>query len=375
MFTPIEKSSFMLDGPAVKHEVFAISCGVGAQRFSSPGDAAQQRAADSDFISGPENRLVGTVVRELLKPNAHSYSPVVLCGPSGTGKSHLAQGIAHSRTDAVCTHGAEFARELATAVDRDTVAEFRTRYRTAGMLVLEDLLQMTGRRAALQELQHVLDALEAREAPVVITSRRPPHEVAELPPALRSRLSGGLVVAVSPPGIAARQAILERWAAARGIALSTPAAKLLAERLNVTAAELRGALTELDMAIKTEGKQRKAEIIDVEHVRRFLLHCKAQRRPSLKQVSALVAKYYGLKPAALGSPSRRRQIVLARAMAIYLGRTLCGASLKTLGKHFGGRDHSTALHNFRHVQRCLGQDAELTSTVDTLQRMLIGSAY
>jgi chromosomal replication initiator protein len=403
IFYPGFDLSFEMDGAVVEHEVFAIplACwagssptpdaavsGVAGNGTAHSGEAASgvasscaassDTAGSADFIVGPENRLAGTVARWFLQHDAHWYSPLVLCGPSGTGKSHLAQAIAQSQMDAVCTHGAEFARELATAVDRDAVAEFRTRYRSAGVFVLEDLLQLTGRRAALLELQHLLDVLEDREAPVVITSHRPPAEVAELPPALRSRLSGGLAVAVSSPGIAARQSILERWAAARGITLSTPAAKLLAEQLNVTAAELRGTLTELEMAARTQGKPQNhtdvvdAPQIDVQHVRRFLLHRRAQRRPSLKQVSTLVAKYYGLKPAVLGSPSRRRQVVLSRAVAIYLGRTLCGASLKALGKHFGGRDHSTALHNFRQLQHRLAHDAELSGTVATLQRLLVG---
>jgi chromosomal replication initiator protein len=366
-----------MDGAAVEREVFSISSADEAGPSSAPTggaeDAADSRANGTDFIVGPENRLVGSAILGFLNHDSYAYSPFVLCGPSGVGKSCLAQHIARLRQQAFFMRGTDFAHELATAVNQERVEEFRTKYRGVGMFVLEDLWQLTGHRAALQELQHLLDELEAREVPVLITSRLPPAEFAELPPALRSRLKGGLIVKVSPPGTAARQKILQRWAAARGISLSVPACRLLAEKLNLKAPELRGIVTELEMEQRCRGTHHGTLAIELDVVRKFLSHRRAQRRPSLNQVSVLVAKYYGLKPPVLSSPSRRRQAVLARAMAIYLARTLCGASLNAIGKHFGGRDHSTVLHNFRQLQGQLAHDAQLSGAVDHLQHALVGN--
>jgi chromosomal replication initiator protein len=297
---------------------------------------------------------------------------VVLCGPSGTGKSHLALGVASARSNSLCVHGADFARQLAAAVDSENVAEFQFRYRTADLLVLEDLTQLSGRRAALLELQHTLDALEAREAQAVITCRVPLSELKGLPAALRSRLNGGLVARLSAPGVEAREIILRRLADARGMAISPAAIRLLAERLNVTAAELRGVVMELEVE-KAEGRRQKAENnessfsrdaesaerseagdietaeIDIELVRRYLAARQMRFRPTIKQICAVVAKFYGLTPAKVCSSSRRQQTVLARSLAIYLGRVLSGLSLQALGKHFGGRDHTTALHSYRSI--------------------------
>lgn len=360
--------------PRSKMQPLAMAIAPAIDRAISNNEAHRYEQDVADFIVGPENQLTGSIISALLNHDPAWYSPLVLYGPSGTGKSHLAQCVAQSRPDAVCTTGADFVRELTAAVHHNAVEQFHAKYRTAGLFVLDGVLQLLGRRAALQELQHLLDALEASETPVLITSSRPPSEVAELPPALRSRLGGGLVVAVSSSGIAARQIILHRWAAAHQITLSTAAAKLLAEKLSGTTADLRGAITQLQMEAKAESDYDAAKPIGLEHVRRFL----SRRRPpcpsNLNQITKLVAKYYGLTSGALRSPSRRRQVVLARAMAIYLGRILCGASLKSLGMHFGGRDHSTALHNFQQMQDRLSRDSALCGTVDALQRLLVGSA-
>jgi chromosomal replication initiator protein len=374
-----------MDGAVVEHDVYVISSRSKMQPLAaaiapaidpaaSNNEAPRNEQDCADFIVGPENQLTGSIILMLLNQDPAWYSPLVLYGPSGTGKSHLAQCVAQSRPDAVCTTGADFVRELTAAVHHNAVEQFHAKYRTAGLFVLDGALQLLGRHGALQELRYLLDALEASETPVLITSSRPPAEVAELPPALRSRLGGGLVVAVSSPGIAARQIILHRCAAAHRITLSTAAAKLLAEKLTGIAADLRGAITQLQIEAKADVNYDPAKPIGLEHARRFLSRRRAPCPSNLNQITKLVAKYYGLTPTAMSSPSRRRQVVLARAIAIYLGRMLCGASLKSLGMHFGGRDHSTALHNFQQMQARLSRDSALCDTVDALQRLLVGSA-
>jgi chromosomal replication initiator protein len=375
----------------VGHEVFAISPAPGAEYNLASGVFVQGQPTDDAFIVGPENRLLGSIANCLLKGEGNYYSPVLLCGSTGTGKTHLAHAIAQSRANAVHIHGADFARELADAVHRQSMSDFRDRYRMADLFVLDDLQQLNGRRAAWEELQHTLDALEAREATAVITSRTVPDQMADLPAALCSRLNRGLVISVSAPGIAARQDILQRLAAQRNISLSAEAATSFAEALNVTASELRGHFIKLELSVQANHKPTQQEStanaaqanhadfsplaspsasIELPDVRRYLSQLRSQHRPSLKQISTVVAKYYGLKPSAISSASRQRQLVLARSMAIYLGRTLCDASLKTLGQHFGGRDHTTALHSFRQVRDSLPLDTELNAAVNVLQTVL-----
>jgi chromosomal replication initiator protein len=368
-----------MDGAASQHEVFALSLVASAAStvsLSASITAAKNPRrttppASIDFFVGPENRLVASIVADFLNQPGHTYSPIILCGLSGAGKSALAEHIAQLPENTLLIRAADFAFELATAIERRTVSQFRAKYLAAEMIVIDDLAQLAGHRAALQELQHLLDALESREVPVLITSRRPPSELSDLPPALRNRLYGGLVVPVSLPGTAAREKILARYAASRGITLSAPALKLLADKFPVAAAELRGIVNQFDVQ-STADKAARCKAIEPDDIRAFLARREqATPRPSLNQISTLVAAYYGVKPAALLSASRRRQAVTARALAIYLGRTLCNCSLKALGKHFGGRDHSTVLHNFRQVQLQLAHDPQFAAAVDQLRQSLV----
>ncbi len=361
----------MSDGAAFESQVFALNLTPSAvgQRANLSAGAVH---SNGDFFLGPENRLAGQAIEWLLKGDGHCYSPLVLFGQPGTGKSRLAQAAAASCADAVCTSGADFACELAEALELKTVANFRAKYRTASLLVIEDLEQLLGHRAALAELRNTLDEFEAREAMVVITSRLPPKEMARLPKSIRSRASGGLVVTVSPPGVATRQAILEQLAAARGLSLGSDAAKLLAERLNVTAAELNGALLEIEVTqLVRLSRSDKTVLVTLEHVKKSLTARRHKSGPTLPQITRQVAKYYGVNAAALLSSSRRRQAVLARNVAIYLGRKLTGQSLQSLGRHFGGRDHTTVLHGYRSIDERIPHDASLQAAISTLQQSLL----
>jgi chromosomal replication initiator protein len=269
----------------------------------------------------------------------------------------------------VCTNAADFARELAAAIDGETVAEFQAKHRSADMLVFEDLAQLFGRRAALVEFQHTLDALEAHEAQVIVTSCAPPADISGLPAGLVSRLSSGLVVMLSPPASAARRVLLERFVAAYGIQCGAPTLGLLTEKLRGTAPQLKGAIMELAAWLGSANRE-KTLVVELDQAKRFLASRRGGLRPHLKDVGLAVAKFYGLKAAALASSSRRRQVALARSVAMYLGRLLAGASLAALGRHFGGRDHTTALHSCRSIERRLLRDAELRGALGTLERML-----
>jgi chromosomal replication initiator protein len=341
----------------VDSDVFTIS-------FTRSGTGCALPTGESPpggFIAGPENRLAKVAVEALLDGGA-GYSPVLFCGPSGTGKSHLAHGVAQARGGVLFTSGADFARELATAIDRGEEARFRDRYRSAEVLVVDGLTQLAGRPAALAELRQTLDDAELREACVVMTSRVPPDEIKGLPPALVNRLKGGLTVPLLPPGIAAKRAVLEHFAGDRGLAISPQALQLLAESSNLSVAECRGVLVELGVSGGTE--------IGIDQVRRHLAVLRGRRSANPKRVMSAVAKFYGLKSAALQGPSRRRQVVLARAVAMYLCRSNGSMSFEALGKHFGGRDHTTALHSCRSIERRLKHDYELRGAVETLQRSL-----
>ncbi|MBU4398624.1 MAG: ATP-binding protein, partial [Planctomycetes bacterium] len=174
--------------------------------------------ASGNFLAGPENRLVEVAVRSVVEERVNGYNPLVFYGPSGTGKSHLADGIAaawrdrHRSRRVVRTTAVDFARELAEAIETQAVDEFREKHRRADLLIVEDLGRLVTRRSeklnTQEELVHTLDALLAEGRWAVVTASAAPTELPGLLPALQSRLCGGLAVPLSPPGPEARLALL-----------------------------------------------------------------------------------------------------------------------------------------------------------------------
>jgi len=321
------------------------------------------------FLAGPENRLVEVAVEAVLSDADDGYSPIVFCGPSGTGKSHLAWGLAalwkarFRKKPSVYVTATDFARELADSIQTKTVDDFSARYRQLSLLVLEDVHHLAGKRPAQQELIFTLDALANAGARVVLTCSGPLAEVPGIAPGLRSRLAAGLVVPLFPPGREARLMILRRVAQARGVALSDPAQDVLADGLSVTVPELFGVVIELGISGGAQGR-----VIDVESARRYVARRNGSASLSLREIALNTARLFSLKLADLRSPSRRRAVVAARGVAIYLARNLTTETLAEIGQYFGGRDHTTVSYGYRKTEQLLETENEVRQAVLALQR-------
>ena len=327
------------------------------------------------FVAGPENRLVEIAVRSAVEGPTGGYNPLVFHGPSGTGKSHLAHGLAAAwkardrRQRVVCTTAVDFARELADAIETQAVDEFRTKHRDAAFLVVEDLGMLATRKSgklnAQEELIHTLDALVAEDRWVVVTTSVPPAALPGILPALRSRLTAGLMIPLSPPGIEARLAILEQLAALRDIPLPEPVARVLAEGLVATVPELAGSLFQLAMPAEFQKHP-----FDVEAARRYVAKRNGKRQPTLHEIALATARHFSLRLADLRSPVRRRALVVARGVAVYLARQLTEQSLEQIGGYFGGRDHSTVMHSCRKTEELIGCDRTVQEAVERLKNTL-----
>jgi len=338
----------------------------------SPRKRAPRATGLTEFIAGPENRLAGFAVQSVLDKAASQYNPLVIYGPTGAGKSHLALGLAgwwqkqHPQANVVYLPAADFAERYADAVETDTVRSWRDQLRAASLFVLEDIGHLAGKRSAQSELWHTLDAIWQQEGLVVVTSRHLPAQMTTLIPALRSRLTAGLSVPLSLPGPGARRMILERLAAARGTLLPKRAAQTLADGLDLSAPALLGALLELEM---TAGDSRGP--IDAQRVRSYMAgHARADSI-TLRTIAVSAAKYFGLKLSELKSPRRRQHIVAARGVAMYLSRELTGKSLEQIGIYFGGRDHTTVMHGCRRTADLLKHDPATGQAVADLRKLLL----
>ena len=340
-------------------------------------EADGQRAAGqgspsspNDFIIGPENRLVEVVFRAVLGNRCDAYNPIVLHGPSGVGKTHLARGLVEAwrmqhRRGAMYETAVDFARRLNDAFQTNDIKEFRNRYRSPLLLVVEDLGELVTRPAAQEELLHTLDAQVDQDHRVVLTSRLDPAEMVELLPGLRSRLGAGLTVRLESPGPAAREAIVRRVVAGRMLNFTEAAICSLIEGLPGVAAELIGAINQLGMRSEVDSRA-----VDGEDVREYLEARRDSDSPRLRDIAAATARHFSLKVSMLRSVSRRQAVVRARGVAMYMARLVTDDSLEQIGAYFGGRDHTTVLHACRKTDELLLADPGIHRAVQHLKREL-----
>ena len=212
------------------------------------------------YLAGPENALLLRAIDDLFARQSYPYNPLVLHGPSGVGKSHLAHGIArrfaaqNPAQTPLCESGSDFALGYAAAVESRSVPAWREARRAAPLLVLDGVHQLADRAAAQIELLHTIDALLDAGNILVVTAQQSPRQIAHLLPGLVSRLSAGLSISIAKPAAATRRSMLERMAAERELVIDDDALRLLAERLDSTMPELAGALHAL--TAEAQGRNR-----------------------------------------------------------------------------------------------------------------------
>jgi chromosomal replication initiator protein len=328
-----------------------------------------------EFVAGPENALAATAIRPYLEQAATAFNPLVLYGPHGSGKSHLAYGLAAwwSRhfpgARVCCLTAAQFAQEHVAALAAQALEAWRHRIRGLDLLIVEDIAQLGPKHGAQQELLHTLDALADRGTLVVITARTlPTHSILFLP-ALRSRLSAGLTVPLALPEAAARRAILERLTAQRNTSIPKRALHTLAEGLEVSVPALISAALELELALRIAPLSGDPQ----QQVRQVVAARAIAKMPSLRDIACLTAKYFGLKLTDLKSPSRRQPLVTARGVAMYLARQLTDKSLEQIGVFFGGRDHTTVINGCRRTEEMLNRDRSTRQAIAELKKPLVAS--
>ncbi|MFO0868281.1 MAG: helix-turn-helix domain-containing protein [Pirellulales bacterium] len=330
-----------------------------------------------DYVGDSANALV-RVAWEQLQTLPPIANPVVLYGPPASGKTHLAWLLAANPPGPAdrpvfWSAGADFVRQVSHAIEADAVHDFRRRFQSARLLVIDGLERIAGRGTAEAEFLVLVEHALNHQIPLVVTAPTLPLELAELSPALASRLHSGLLVPLGPPGVIARQQILAQLAGRHRVTWPADLPRRLNERLN-SAPDIRPTVVELDefvASLAQHGPTPSAPQLAAS-LHEFTERWLARPSVSLRTVSLAVAQYFGLKPVELKGPSRRQMVVRARGVAIYLGRRLAGESLDRLGEHFGGRDHTTALHAVRKTEQLLLEDPTLRQAVDDLTQQLCG---
>jgi len=316
------------------------------------------------FVVGPENALVVSPLQRLLTGSqlaeaARMFNPLVLVGPSGSGKSQLVQGIVrHWRRQLDPQHveyftAADFGRERQAAAEEERLAEWQTRVRGLQLLVIEDIQRLRRRDTIQQDLRHAIDAVLEGSGVIVVTADREPAALNQLDAGIRDRLAAGLTVRLQRPGVAAREAILRNAARRRNMLISDAEILQLARREAAAAAELMGRLAGTGRAAPPNPSAQGGG-----------------EQATLKQIVAVTARYFAITQAALTGPSRRTSLVAARNIIVHLARRLTSLSYAEIGRALGGRDHTTIMHADRRLAEQLARDPATQQSIDELDRLL-----
>jgi chromosomal replication initiator protein len=328
------------------------------------------------FVVGECNEYAHAASLAVVKsPGQSTFNPLVIYGGVGLGKTHLTQAIAHESIKQGTidrfryVSSEKFYIEFIESIQDKKTKEFAQTYRNVDMLLVDDIqFFCRGQKTATQEeFFHTFDVLRQNGKQIVLTSDRIPKELSGLEERLMSRFEWGLLADIRPPDFETRVAILQKKAAKDGVSIASDVIAFVADHFTSNIRELEGAV--LSLLAYSSLSQRDISI----DVAREVLNKKIQRKKrdiNIEDIKRAVAKYYTLPLEVLSAKTRRKEIVLARQVAMYLSRKILEEPLKEIGSNFGGRDHTTVIHACQVIENIINRDHEFQGTLDQIKRSI-----
>jgi chromosomal replication initiator protein len=321
------------------------------------------------FIVGPSNQFAHAACRAVAEAPSRSYNPLFIYGGVGLGKTHLMHAIGqyvlqHGRNLKLTYISSErFMNEMINAVRYDRVLDFRERYRTVDVLLVDDIQFVSGKEGTQNEFFHTFNALHDAQKQIVISSDRPPHEIPALEERLRSRFEWGLIADIQQPDTETKVAILKKKAEAEVVPLPDSVAMYIASRIKSNIRELEGSLIRLIAYASLTGRSLSIELAQ-DVLRNVLDH--DEKAVTIEHIQKFVAEYYQLKLADLKSRNNSKSVAMPRQVAMYLCKALTHASLPEIGRSFGGKHHSTVIHSIKKVEELRKKDRAFNSVIANL---------
>jgi chromosomal replication initiator protein len=332
------------------------------------------------FVIGKSNELAAAAAHAVSQAPGKVYNPLFIYGDTGLGKTHLMQAVAHEtlqrspETRITYVGTEQFMNELIGSILDRTGAEFRRRYRETDLLLIDDVHFLKGRKETTQEeFFHTFNALYEAGRQIVLTSDRPPSEIAGLEARLISRFQWGMVADISLPDFEHRVAILKQKAKLDRLELTIPddVIHFIAEHVRSNVRELEGAIIKLLAYASLKHKDITVEVAR-EALRDKLRAAEGAEREgdaslSLLTIQQAVAKEWGVTVEGLRSKTRTKTLTIPRQIAMYLARELLATQLVEIGNAFGGRDHSTVIHSLEKVQKAVAEDINLKNRIQKIR--------
>jgi chromosomal replication initiator protein len=329
----------------------------------------------SNFVVGPSNQFAHAAALAVAENPARAYNPLFVYGGVGLGKTHLLSAICgyvkerSPKTKVTFLTSEEFTNDLISSIHYNRMNDFRNKYRNTDVLVIDDIQFIAGKERTQEEFFHTFNTLHEFSKQIIISSDRFPKEMPDMEERLRSRFEWGLIADIQAPDLETKAAIVEKKAMQEGINIPNDVAMFLATNIKSNIRELEGSLIRLGAYASLTGRE-----ISLELARTVLRDIITEKEKVMgpDEMIKIVADHFQIKVSELKSKKRTRNFVLPRQVAMYLCRTVAGASLPEVGKFFGGKDHTTVLHACRQIEERRGADIKFDAEVESLARAVKG---
>ncbi|PKH05581.1 chromosomal replication initiator protein DnaA [Moritella sp. Urea-trap-13] len=326
-----------------------------------------------NFVEGKSNQLARAAAQQVASNPGGAYNPLFLYGGTGLGKTHLlhavGNGIKAQKANAkvIYMHSERFVQDMVKALQNNAIEAFKNYYRSVDALLIDDIQFFAKKERSQEEFFHTFNALLEGNQQIILTSDRYPKEIDGVEDRLKSRFGWGLTIAIEPPELETRVAILMRKAVESNIHLPDEVAFFIAKRLRSNVRELEGALNRVIANANFTGRA-----INIDFVREALRDLLAlqEKLVTIDNIQKTVAEYYKIKMADLLSKRRSRSVARPRQMAMALAKELTNHSLPEIGDAFGGRDHTTVLHACRKIVQLKEESHDIKEDYSNLIRTL-----
>jgi chromosomal replication initiator protein len=334
---------------------------------AAPGPAGlNPRYTFDTFIVGSSNQFAHAACRAVAEAPSRSYNPLFIYGGVGLGKTHLMHAVGqyvlrHDRNLKLTYISSErFMNEMINAVRYDRIIDFRERYRTVDVLLVDDIQFLAGKEGTQTEFFHTFNALYDSQKQIVLSSDSPPHEIPALEERLRSRFEWGLIADIGSPDLETKIAILKKKAEAEAVPLPDNVAIYIASKIKSNIRELEGSLIRLIAYASLTGQELTLSLAQ-EVLKNIIDH--DEKAVTIEIIQKYVADYYNLKLVELKSRNNSKSVAMPRQIAMYLCKSLTHASLPEIGRSFGGKHHSTVIHSIRKVDDMRKKDGNFNTLI------------
>jgi chromosomal replication initiator protein len=326
------------------------------------------------FIEGESNRLARTAgIAVATRPGKTAYNPLLIYGRFGLGKTHLAQAIGNEvkknfpNKVVLYIQSEKFTNQFVDSIKNNNTTDFINFYQLIDVLIVDDIQFLSGKERTQDIFFHVFNHLHQADKQLILTSDMPPNELKGIEERLLNRFKWGLAADIQPPDLETRIAILKNKIYQEGIEISEEVIRFIADNIQNSIRELEGAM--ISLIAQSSFNRREINIELARQVIKGFINSSA-REISIDSLLKIVSDYFQLPVEKLKDKTRKREVVQARQICMYFAKNFTKASLKTIGMHFGGRDHSTVIHALHTVKDLMYADREFRKDVEEIQKKI-----